>query len=626
MPPASTEADRLAALSSYRVLDTASEEAFDDLVALAARLTNSPIALVSLIDADRQWFKARYGLDATETHRDEAFCAHAILNPEHPLIVEDTTADPRFHTNPLVTGEPNIRSYLGVPLVNPEGYALGTLCIIDRVSRSYEPATVDIMRTLARAVTVNLELRRALLREHEVALTDLLTGLPNRRAVMEALAAMAKRSEPVAVIAVDLDHFKEVNDGEGHAAGDALLQETADRLRQALRPGDLAGRLGGDEFVVLLSGVRDREVVIGIAQRISALLHRPVEYRGKRLRLGATLGVAIVPDDVSGPETAMRVADEALVRAKRDRRGSVACASRDDTTQLLSATAIVRAFDADAAATKPLQGAIAHFQPILALGPTAKGASALVALEVLARWHHPAVGEISPGELFTVIGPERAAELGQVVRHQALTTFVSLRQNGLADVRLALNLSPSEVFRADIADHIAEQVERAGLSLRDIDVEITEEVLLDRVSDRTLDQLAALRGRGARLILDDFGTGNSGLAQLLRLPLDGVKLDKQFIQKLGVDTRADGIVQATISLCHGLGLEVVAEGVETEPQATMLRSFKCDAVQGFLYARAMSSDELKVWLHATNVAVRNGDAAACGRGQRSGQLREILTE
>jgi EAL domain-containing protein (putative c-di-GMP-specific phosphodiesterase class I) len=314
----------------------------------------------------------------------------------------------------------------------------------------------------------------------------------------------------------------------------------------------------------------------------------------------------------------MRIADEALVRAKRDRRGSVACASPDDATQLLRTAAIVRAFDSDAAATLPLQGTNAYFQPILALGCTPRDACALIAFEALARWSHPSIGVTPPGELFAAIGPERAAELGQVVREQALATLVSLRRNGLADVRLALNLSASEVCRADIAHHIAEQVERAGLSLRDIDVEITEEVLLDRVSDRTLDQLAALRGRGARLILDDFGTGNSGLAQLLRLPLDGVKLDKQFIQKLGVDTRADEIVQATISLCHGLGLEVVAEGVETEPQATMLRSLDCDAVQGFLYARAMSRDELNVWLHATRVYVGNGEAVGCGRGQRCG--------
>lgn len=596
-PLPSTEADRLAALHSYEVLDTASEEAFDGLVALAARLTDSPIALVSLIDADRQWFKARHGLDAMETPRDDAFCTHAILDPDHPLIVEDATADPRFQANPLVTGAPDIRAYLGMPLVNPEGHALGSLCVIDRVSRSYDPATVETMQTLARAVSVNLELRRTLLRTRKAALTDSLTGLPNRRAVMDVLTTVAATANPVAVIAVDLDHFKEVNDGEGHAAGDALLQAAADRLRKTVRPADLVGRMGGDEFVVLLAGVTDREVVARVAQRVSAALHHPVEHGDRLLRLGATLGVAIVPDDVADAEMALRVADEALVRAKQTGRGGIACATQEDATQLRRAAAIVRAFDTDVAASNSLQGAMVHLQPIIALGRVPEAARKIIALEALARWSHPAVGAIPPGDLFAMVGPVRAAQLGRVVREQALATFAALRKRGLADARVALNLSASEVCRADIALSIAEQVERAGLSLHCVEVEITEEVLLDRVSNRTLDQLAALRGRGARLVLDDFGTGNSGLAQLLRLPLDGVKLDKQFIQRLGVDTRAHEIVRATVSLAHGLGLQVVAEGIETEQQAAMLQALNCDAVQGFLYARPMPPDVLKGWLH-----------------------------
>lgn len=600
MPPAllsPTEADRLIALHSYDVLDTDGEEVFDDLVALAARLTGSPIALVSLIDADRQWFKARYGLDVTETRRDHAFCAHAISNPNRPLIVRDATEDPRFLANPFVTGAPHIRAYLGVPLVNPEGYALGSLCIIDRVPRRYDRATVDSVRTLARAVTVNLELRRMVLRTREAALTDPLTGLPNRRAAMEGLAAMAATAEPVAVIAVDLDHLKEVNDGEGHAAGDALLQATAERLRENVRPGDLVGRIGGDEFIVLLSRVADRQAVVAIAERISARLHHPLPFEGRTLRPGATLGIAIVPDDVVEPEIALRVADETLIRAKRNGRARVACASPADATQLLRADAILRAFDADAARCSSLQGAVVHFQPILALGQALSASAEVLVLEALARWSHPAVGAISPGELFAVIGPERSALLGRVVREQALAAFALLRNRGFSNARLALNLSASEVCRADVALEIAEQVERSGLSLRSIEVEITEEVLLERVSDRTLDQLATLRDRGARLILDDFGTGNSGLAQLLRLPIDGVKLDKQFVQRLGVDTRADEIVRASVSLSRGLSLQVVAEGIETELQATLVRAFGCDAGQGFLFAQPMATEALIGWLH-----------------------------
>lgn len=246
-----------------------------------------------------------------------------------------------------------------MPLVNLEGHALGSLCVIDRVPRQYDAEAIDTMRTLARAVVVNLELRRALLRAREAALTDPLTGLPNRRATMAALADAAA-SGPLVVIALDLDHFKEVNDGEGHTAGDALLQAAARRLREAVRWCDVVGRVGGDEFVVLLVGVTDRDVAAGIAQCISVALHRPVEHEARLLRLGASLGVATVPADAVEPEVVMRIADEALVRAKRDGRGRVSYASREDATQLLRTAAIIRAFDADAAASNLLQGATVH--------------------------------------------------------------------------------------------------------------------------------------------------------------------------------------------------------------------------------------------------------------------------
>ncbi|MCR0984278.1 EAL domain-containing protein [Roseomonas pecuniae] len=418
---------------------------------------------------------------------------------------------------------------------------------------------------------------------------------------MAALVEALSGGEPVAVVTVDLDHFKEANDGEGHAAGDALLKEAARRLRDAVRPGDTVGRTGGDEFVVLLSGVEDRAAADGIVQRISAALHQPVPYGERVLRLGATLGVALAPADAQEAEMLVRVADEALVRAKREGRGSIGRASPEDAAKLLRAASILRSFDADACGEGGLSGATARLQPILALGQGKAPDGAVLAVEALARWGHPEVGEIPPGELFPVIGPERGALLGRAVRAQALAAFAGLqaqRQAGarLAEARLALNLSASEVARADIALELAAQVEGAGLSLRAVEIEITEEVLLERVSNRTLDGLAALRGRGARLVLDDFGTGNSGLAQLLRLPLDGLKLDRRFVQRLGADVRAEEIVKATVSLAHSLGLQLVAEGIETPRQAAMLRALGCDAVQGFLFARPMTPDALGNWL------------------------------
>ena len=600
------EAERLAALQSYRVLDTGSEAAFDDLVALAARLTQSPIAMVSLVDAGRQWNKARVGADIAELPREDSFCAHTILAPGQPLVVPDATRDERFRDNPFVTGPAALRAYLGVPLVNPEGHALGSLCVFDNKSRTFETSEVGTLQTLARAVTANLELRRALRHTREAALTDPLTGLPNRRATMTALAESLAAGGAVAVIAIDLDHFKEANDSEGHAAGDALLQAAAQRLREAVRPSDMVGRIGGDEFVLLLPEPGGHAAVCEIASRASAALHRPVPFGSRLLRLGATLGVALAPEDVpadAAPEEragiVLRIADEALIRAKQGGRGSIGHARREDAAQLLRIALMLRAFDAGAPVAgtgQPVPGASVQLQPIVTLGTP----HALVALEALARWTHPEVGAVPPGEMLAVIGPERTARFGHAVRDLALAAFATLRAGpaaaALAGTRLALNLSAAEVSRAGIALQLVTQVERAGLSLRDIEIEITEEVLLERVSDSTLDQLAALRGRGARLVLDDFGTGNSGLSQLLRLPLDGVKLDKRFVQRLGLDARAAEIVRATVSLAGGLGLAVVAEGVEDERQATMLQALGCDVVQGFLYAEPMAPEALPDWL------------------------------
>ncbi len=618
MPPAPlppTEWARLAALHSYNVLDTASEAAFDELVALAAELTKSPIALVSLVDAERQWFKARCGLPVQETPRDLAFCAHAILTPDQVLMVADATEDSRFADNPLVTGSPDIRAYIGIPLVDRDGHALGTLCAIDNVPRHHDELAVRTMQTLARAVVANLELRRAFHTSARQASTDQMTGLANRKTIIEVITAAVTAQEPLAVIAIDLDHFKETNDAAGHAAGDALLRAAGKRMQEIVRSNDVVGRIGGDEFVILLRGELDKTRAGLVAERIRVALHLPVSHGNGMLRLGATLGVALVPGDAETGEFALRVADEALVRTKRSGRGRVGWACREDGTRAAREAVVIRSLHQLAHGALP--GLTAHFQPIVDLR-----SGVIVAVEALARWECGELGQVPPDEFFSVaarIG--LAAQLSEVARDQALAGYVRLRREGLKVGRLALNFSAAELLQEGVVLQLERQCADLGLDLDAVTIEITEDALLARVASTTISRLVALRGSGAKIALDDFGIGTSGLAQLLRMPLDELKLDRTFTRNLGMDGRAERIVEGTIRLADSMGMSVVAEGIEDETQARKLRDLGCNLGQGWLYARAMSEDDLRDWLSA-----RQRDAGRVIPLKRAVRAASLLNE
>jgi diguanylate cyclase (GGDEF)-like protein len=311
------EVERLAALHAYEILDTACEDAFDNIAHLAADLTGSPISVISLIDADRQWFKAQVGLDVTETPRAESFCAHAILNPHEALVVADATLDPRFADLPAAQGEDGIRFYAGVPLVNPEGLALGTLCVADPTQRVMTDAQRTIMRRLAETVVTTLELRRAMNRVRDLALADPLTGIGNRAAFIDALertiARQKRHGDSFALLYLDLDGFKGVNDGLGHAAGDAVLREVAATLIATLRREDVAARIGGDEFAAILIGnVGETEKAAGRVR--AAIVSRMVAHGWPVTASIGAVSFTAVPKDA---DAALAEADALMYLAKK---------------------------------------------------------------------------------------------------------------------------------------------------------------------------------------------------------------------------------------------------------------------------------------------------------------------
>lgn len=312
------EAERLSSLNRLCVLDSCREEQFDKITDLVRTVLDVPIAAVSLVDADRQWFKSMQGLDVTETPRQVAFCAHTILG-QVPLNVGDAHLDERFATNPLVTGEPHIRSYLGAPLRTSDGYNVGALCAIDRRVRQFGPAEEGLLSRFAALVADELELRQIAQRDH-------LTGAHTRRAFMQQLAEAQGRGDedgPGAVVMFDIDRFKAVNDRHGHPGGDVVLRSVVAEAKLTLRRGDVVGRLGGEEFAILLPGC-DRDMAMRAAERLRASFEKLSFDDMPELTVSASFGVAML--DARSFEACLADADAALYMAKRTGRNRVIAA------------------------------------------------------------------------------------------------------------------------------------------------------------------------------------------------------------------------------------------------------------------------------------------------------------
>lgn len=350
MPP--NEAARQSALVRYQVLDTPPERFYDDAATLAAAICGTPIAMVSLIDNERQWYKSKVGVDTTETHRRDAFCAHAILTPDVPFVVNDATVDARFKDSALVTANPHIRFYAGAPLVTPEGQALGALCVIDTIPRDITAAQLLALEALSRTVSSHLEQRRhiadlerlmlakeaqveeleeytqaleqASTRYREDSLIDPVTNGPNRRACELRLEEEHQRAlrygAPYALLMIDIDNFKDVNDLHGHSQGDAVLAAACKLVRKCLRPNDFIGRLGGDEFVAILPRTSARG-----AQVIAERMRRSIYNASWDTAFPVTVSVGIAcwngVDDAA--ELILARADEAMYLAKSAGRNAV---------------------------------------------------------------------------------------------------------------------------------------------------------------------------------------------------------------------------------------------------------------------------------------------------------------
>ena len=823
MTSPTSEEGRLSALAGLEVLDTPPEAEFDLITSLAARLFKAPVALLSLIDRDRQWFKSHHGTDVCETDRGIAFCSHAIEG-EDVFEVLDLSIDPRFDANPLVTEPPHVRYYAGAPLKLKSGYKVGTLCLIDMEPR--EALTAEqrhLLAEFARLAVIQLELRQLrhlatisgtvaaatpdaiicadadgiithwnpgaerlfghsaadatgapleiIIPQHlhgphsrgmsrllatgepklvgktvevpavhrdgsmlEVELSlaswtpdrgrsgfaaivrdisarkalerdraeaqrfldtilenlpamlfvkdartreyllwnqageqatglsradvigrtdaelfpaqgeqymqrdeltlrtgiaqsyesrferpdgddrffrtrrlmvpdergepryllgisedvtqwraaqdrlaflaghDPLTHLDNRLSLAERLQSALDRREELAVLAIDLDRFKAVNDGHGHHAGDLLLIAVGRLLREAVDGEGLAARIAGDEFVMLLTGGGAEARAARTAQALLDALSKPIDIGDMHVRIGASIGVAVTAGQGTKAEDVLRSADLALLRAKRAGRGRFRffSAKMDEAARRRQR---IEALLREAIANDEIS---LHYQPLACVRT-----GGIVAFEALARWNSSELGDVRP-DVFIPIAEDSGliVELGRKVLHMAAAEAASWQP----ELRISVNLSPIQVQNAGFYDEVVGVLEEVGLAPDRLELEVTEGVMLSD-ADPAIGTLRRLKALGISIAMDDFGTGYSSLSYFRMFPFDKVKIDQSFVRDMGESKEALAIVQAVIGLARGLGLPVVAEGVENSDQFNTLLAEGCTQVQGYLLGR-----------------------------------------
>ena len=513
----------------------------------------------------------------------------------YPAIFTDIAADPRWvHLREIAVGV-GFRSCWCYPMLVPGGLEqIGMLTVMHIDPRDPEPAEVELLERARNLAAIAVERHRFEGQLEHQAVHDVLTGLPNRLLLMDrirhAVARCLRNGADVAVLFIDLDNFKVINDSLGHGVGDLLLKKVAERFLAAVDPNDTVGRFGGDEFVVVCEEVGGEEGAVRVSERLAQALDEPIHVDGAEVVVSASIGITLADDIEADPQSLIRDADAAMYRAKEQGRAGHAV-FEDELHQR-----VVRRLDLERA----LRGALAdseldvHYQPVVRLED-----DEVVGVEALARWHRPGEGVVPPDRFIEV-----AEETGMVVQidrwvlGEALKRLAEWRGSGFGeDLTVSVNLSARHLGDPKLSDVVEAALLDAGLPPSALSVEITESALAADAA-AALYSLTSLSQLGVHLAIDDFGTGYASLDYLRRFAMaDQLKIDRSFVADLDTgSTRDQAIVSASLLLARDLGFTSVAEGVETETQRQILIDLGCKLGQGFLLCPPLPASDLREWL------------------------------
>jgi diguanylate cyclase (GGDEF)-like protein/PAS domain S-box-containing protein len=476
---------------------------------------------------------------------------------------------------------------------------------------------------IAGSLTDISERRAAEERRLHESLHDPLTGLANRAAFLDRLRQALRptilgRQQRVAVLFLDVDRFKVVNESLGHALGDDLLRETAHIVQRCVRDVDTVARLGGDELAILIDGLASEEEAIGVAERAREALLRPLAVGDHSVFVTASIGIVLAATDDQPAEHVLRDAETAMYRAKELGRDRYVVF--DDS--LHGRAIAMLELESDFRLALERDELSLYYQPIV-------GATGLAvqAVEALIRWSRPGRGPVPPTELIELAEESGLiVPLGEWVLRRAIDQMRDWQAAGVAPERVAVNLSARQLQQTDLPERIAELLDRAGLDAGCLELELTERVVADQ-DEATLDVLGRLRELGLKLSVDDFGTGYSSLAYLTRFPVSTVKVDRAFLEDIQADQVKQAIVQAVTTLAHAIGMHVVAEGIETAEQLELARSLGCDEVQGYLVSKPLTADEATVWLGGRHTrALLQAQAASRGLGYAGHPILAAIPE